>query len=137
MPTVQFSVDVRDARADSVEAEIGTTAVLKIFDGTMPANCATADAGTVLATLTLPSDWMAAASSGAIAKTGTWQDASADATGTAQYWRLYESTAATCHAQGDISTVAAGTGSMQMATTTITSGLPFTVASFGWTEGHA
>lgn len=134
---VQFSTTVRNDRADAVEVSIGATAVLKIFDGTMPANCATADAGTVLATLTLPTDWMDDAASGAIAKLGTWADASADASGTAQYWRLYESTATTCHAQGDISTVVAGTGSMQMASTGITSGLPLTVTSFGWTEGNA
>ena len=61
---MQYSVTVRNARLDAVESSIGTTPILKIFDGTMPANCAAADAGTVLATCTLPSDWMAAASSG-------------------------------------------------------------------------
>jgi hypothetical protein len=45
----------------------------------------------VLATLSLPSDFMAAASSGSKAKSGTWEDTSADNTGTAAHWRLYAS----------------------------------------------
>ena len=80
---LQLSVTVRNARLDAIETAIGVSPILKIRTGTAPANCAAADTGTVLATLTLPSDWMAAASAGAKAKSGTWQDSSADATGTA------------------------------------------------------
>ena len=81
---LQFSVAVRNARLDAIETAIGTAAVLKIRSGAPPANVATADSGTVLATLSLPSDWMAAASGGTKAKAGTWEDASADAAGTAE-----------------------------------------------------
>lgn len=70
---IQFSVGVRNARLDAIETTIGTSAVLKIRTGAAPANVATSDSGTVLATLTLPSDWMAAASSGSKAKSGTWK----------------------------------------------------------------
>ena len=76
--TLKYSVAVRNARLDSVESAIGVSAVLKIRTGAAPANCAAADSGTVLATVTLPSDWMAAASGGTKALSGTWQDASAD-----------------------------------------------------------
>jgi hypothetical protein len=78
---LQFSDTVRNARLDAIETAIGVSAVLKIRTGAAPANCAAADTGTVLATLSLPSDWMAAASGGSKAKSGTWQDAGADATG--------------------------------------------------------
>ena len=71
---LQFSVTVRNARLDAVETAIGASAVLKIRSGAAPANCATADSGTVLATCSLPSDWMAAASSGSKAKSGTRAD---------------------------------------------------------------
>lgn len=97
---LNLSTTVRNARLDTVESTIGTSARLKIRSGTKPAACATADAGTVLADLTLPSDWMAGASGGTKAKSGTWQDASADATGYAGHWRLYASDGTTCHAQG-------------------------------------
>ena len=68
----QFSTTARNAALDAIETAIGTSAVLKIRSGSVPADCGTADAGTVLATLTLPSDWLAAASGGSKSKSGTW-----------------------------------------------------------------
>lgn len=62
--TVQLSVTVRNARLDAIETAIGTSARLKIRTGAPPATCATADSGTVLADVTCPSDWLAAAASG-------------------------------------------------------------------------
>ncbi len=78
---LQLSVAVRNARLDAIEATVGATAVMKLRSGAQPATCATADSGTVIATLTLPADWMAAAGSGAKALLGTWQDLSADNSG--------------------------------------------------------
>lgn len=104
---VQLSTVVRNARLDTIETTIGVSAVLKIRTGAQPANCAAADSGTVLATLNLPSDYMSAAASGSKAMTGTWQDASADAAGTAAHWRLYASDGTTCLAAGSVD-IAAG-----------------------------
>lgn len=129
----QFSVAVRDARADAYEAAIGTSAVLKIFTGAQPANCAAADSGTVLATMTLPSDWMAASSSGAKAKSGTWQDLTADNGGTAAHYRVYASNGTTCHDQGTV-TATGGGGDMTLDSVAITAGQQVTITSFGWTE---
>lgn len=61
---IQFSVTAANALLDQIETTIGASAVMKIRTGAAPANCATADSGTVLATLTLPADWMSAASGG-------------------------------------------------------------------------
>ncbi len=134
--SVQLSVAVRNARLDAIETTIGTSAVLKIRTGATPADCATADSGTVLATLNLPSDWMAAASSGSKAKSGTWQDASADATGTAAHWRLYASDGTTCHAQGTV-TATGGGGDMTVDNTSFAAGQTFTVTTFTLTDGNA
>ena len=79
---LKFSVNVRNAELDAIEVAIGTAAILKIRTGAPPTNISDADTGTVLATLTLPSDWMAAAATGAKAKAGTWEDVAADADGT-------------------------------------------------------
>ena len=79
---IQRSTTVRNARLDAIETAIGVSAVLKIRTGAAPANVGTADSGTVLASLSLPSDWMAAASGGTKALSGTWEDTSADAGGT-------------------------------------------------------
>lgn len=133
---IQLSTAVRNARLDAIESTIGTAAVLKIRSGAAPADVATADSGTVLATLTLPSDWMAAASSGSKAKSGTWEDTSADATGTAAHFRLYASDGTTCHMQGTV-TATGGGGDMTVDNTSFASGQAFTVTSFTLTDGNA
>lgn len=134
--TVQFSTSVRNARLDAIETATGTSAVLKIRSGTVPANCATADAGTVLATCSLPSDYLAAASGGTKAKSGTWEDTSADNTGTAAHWRLYASDGTTCHAQGTV-TATGGGGDLQVDNTSFAAAQAFTVTSWTFTDGNA
>lgn len=134
--TIQLSTAVRNARLDSIESTIGTTAILRIRTGAAPADCATADSGTVLATLTLPSDWMAAASGGSKAKSGTWQDASADATGTAAHFRIYDSGGTVCGLQGTV-TLTGGGGDMTLDNTSIASGQTVTITSFTLTDGNA
>lgn len=134
--TLFFSVDVRNARLDAIETVIGTSPILKIFDGTPPANCAAADDGDVLATLTLPSDWMAAASSGSKALSGTWQDASADDTGTATYFRIYDSGETACDMQGTCSESGGG-GDMILQNTDLNAGQTFTIITFTITDGNA
>ncbi len=133
---VQLSVAVRNARLDSVETTIGTSAVLRIRSGAQPATCATADSGTVLATLNLPVDWMAAASSGSKAILGTWQDLSADATGTAGHFRIYDSGGTVCGIQGSI-TITAGGGDMTLDNTSIATGQTVTITSFTLTDSNA
>lgn len=133
---VQLSTAVRNARLDAIETTIGTSAILKIRTGAQPANCAAADSGTVLATLSLPSDWLAAASSGSKAKSGTWEDASADAAGTAGHFRVYDSGGSTCHIQGSI-TATGGGGDMTLDNTNIAAGQDIIVTSFTLTDGNA
>jgi hypothetical protein len=134
--SIQFSTTVRNARLDAIETAIGTSAVLKIRTGAAPANVATADSGTVLASCTLPSDWLAAASSGSKAKSGTWEDTSADATGTAAHFRIYASDGTTAHMQGTV-TATGGGGDMTVDNTSFASGQAFTVTGFTLTDGNA
>ena len=133
---IQFSAAVRDAELDAIETAVGTTAVLKIRTGTVPANVATADSGSVLATLTLPSDWMAASSSGAKAKSGTWQDTSADAAGTAAHFRIYASNGTTAHIQGTV-TATGGGGDLTLDNTSIALAQTVTITGFTLTAGNA
>lgn len=132
----QFSTTSRNASLDAIETAVGTSAVLKIRTGTVPADCGTADAGTVLATLTLPSDWLAAASGGSKSKSGTWEDASADATGTAAHFRVYASDGTTVHMQGTI-TATGGGGDMTLDNTSIASAQQVTITSFTLSAGGA
>lgn len=131
---LQYSVAVRNARLDAFESTTGVSAILKIRSGAVPATCATADAGTVLATVALPSDWMAAASAGSKALSGTWTDAAADATGTAGHFRIYANDGITCHAQG---TVGISATDMIVDNTSFATGQTFTVTTFTLTAGNA
>lgn len=133
---LQLSVAVRNARADAIESTIGTSPVLEIRSGAAPANCAAADSGTVLATLNLPSDWMAAASGGAKSINGTWEDTSADATGTAAHFRIKANGGSPCHAQGTV-TVTGGGGDLQVDNTSFATGQAFSITAFTITEGNA
>ncbi len=133
---VKMSVAVRNARLDAIETAIGVSAVLKIRSGAPPTNIADADSGTVLATLTLPSDWMAAAASGSKALAGSWADASADAAGTAGHFRIYASNGTTQHIQGTV-TATGGGGDMTLDNTSIAAGQSVTITGFTLTDGNA
>ncbi len=134
--SLQYSTAVRNARLDAVESTIGASAILEIRSGAPPATCATADSGTVLATVTLPADWMAAASGGSKSMSGTWQDTSADATGTAGHFRIKDSTGTTCHMQGTV-TATGGGGDMTVDNTSFAAGQSFSVSAFTLTAGNA
>jgi len=133
---IQLGTTVRNARLDAVESTIGTAPILKIRTGAAPATCATADSGTVLATITLPSDWMAAASGGAKAMSGSWADSSADNTGTAAHFRLYDSGGSTCHIQGTV-TVTGGGGDLTLDNVSISATQTVTITAFTLTDGNA
>lgn len=134
--TLQYSTAVRNAKLDAVETAIGASAVLKIRTGAVPANAAAADSGTVLASINLPSDWMAAASGGVKSKSGTWEDASADGTGTAAHFRIYASDGTTCHMQGTV-TATGGGGDLTVDNVNFAAGQGFTVSSFALNAGNA
>ena len=134
--TIQLSTSVRNARLDVIESTIGTSAILEIRTGAPPADCATADSGTLLASLSLPSDWMAAAASGSKAKSGTWQDTSANNTGTAGHFRVKDSGGTTCHIQGTV-TATGGGGDLLVDNTSFASGQSFTITAFQLTDGNA
>jgi hypothetical protein len=131
---IQLSVAARNARLDAIETAVGTAALMTIRTGAQPADCATANSGTVLATLSLPSDWLANAASGVKSKSGTWQDASADNTGTAAHFRIHDSGGTTCHMQGSVGTSAAD---LIVDSTSFTAGQQFTVTQFDLTDGNA
>lgn len=86
--------------------------------------------------MTLPSDWLAAASSGSKAKSGTWQDTSADATGTAAHFRIYASDGTTAHIQGTV-TATGGGGDLTLDNTSIASGQAITISSFSITAANS
>lgn len=125
----QKSIAVRNAGLDAIETAIGPSAVLKIFSGAEPANCAAADPSGLLCTIALPVDWMAAASAGAKAKLGTWSG-SAGAGGIAASWRIYAADGTTCGLQGNAT-------DMTFDNTNISTSQVVTVNTFTLTAGNA
>jgi hypothetical protein len=134
--TVQFDVGIRNARLDAVETNIGTAPILKIRTGSPPANVAASATGTVLATLTLPSDWMAAASGGSKALAGTWEDLSADADGSAGHFEITLSDGTTRKMQGTV-TATGGGGDMTVNNVVFATGQAFSITAFTLTDGNA
>ena len=130
----QLSVTVRNARLDAIETTIGVSPTLEIRSGAQPANCAAADSGTLLASMTLPSNWMNAASGGSMTLAGTWQDLSADNTGTAGHFRI--KAGATCHIQGNV-TATGGGGDIELSSTSITATQSVTITAFTITDANS
>lgn len=135
---IQMAAAVRNARLDAIETNIGTTVRIKVFTGAVPSDCTQANSGTDLVTITLPSDWLAAASGGTKAIAGSWTGtATAGSGATPGHWRLYNSSVTfdgtTCMMQG---TAAIGSGDMNF-NGTITSGQTVTVSTFTLTDGNA
>lgn len=132
---IQLSIAARNARLDSFETAAGATAKLQIRTGAQPANCAAAAAGTLLAELTLPSDWMAAASAGSKALAGSWSGTGA-AAGNAAHFRIVDNAGTTCHMQGSV-TATGGGGDMTLDNVVIASGQVVNITSFTLTDGNA
>jgi hypothetical protein len=131
---VQLAVNTRNARLDAIETEIGTAPILKLRTGAPPANCGTADSGTVLCSITLPSDYLSAASAGSKAKLGTWQGTASGGGGTIAHFRIYDSGGSVCHIQG---TCATGSGDMSLDNAVVADGQTITVTAFTLTDGNA
>lgn len=134
--SVQWSATLRNALLDQIETTIGVSAVVKFFTGSPPANCAAADSGTKIVEFDLASDWAAAASGGSKSFNNTPISATAVATGTLGYYRVYNSTAVTCHEQGTI-TATGGGGDLTVDNTSVTSGQTVNITSWSKTASGA
>lgn len=119
----------RNRQADSIGDDFNN-ATLKIYTGTQPA-AGGAATGTLLVTITLPADAMAAASGGVASKSGTWSATASD-TGTAGWFRI-ESSAGSRWYDGAV-TATGGGGEIELTSTSITSGQTVTITSFSVTQ---
>lgn len=117
--------------------------VLEIRTGAPP-GAGAADTGTLLASITLPTPAFGAASGGDPAtanKNGTWEDASADADGTAGHFRIKQSGDAGAGAadateeriEGTVS-VTGGGGDLELDNTSIATGQTVTITTFDVTH---
>ena len=133
---INNSVEVRNARLDAIETAIGASPILRIYSGAKPTATTDAATGTLLAEMALPSDWLAAASGGVKAKSGTWNDLSANNSGVAGYYRIWNNAGTVTHMQGTV-TETGGGGDMELDNTDINATQNVTVTAFSITAGNA
>ena len=131
---LSYSTAIRNAQLDQITTAVGTTAKLRIYSGTRPANVAASITGTQLAELTCNATFAPAASGGVLTLNSITSDASADATGTATHFRLWNSAGSTAMIDGDVSTSASD---LNLNSTSITVGGSVAVTSFTITAGNA
>jgi len=132
--TIQMSTALRNARSAAIETTIGTAPKVQIRSGAQPANCAAADAGTLLAEFTLPSDW-STQTGGVLTFSGLPLSVTAAGSGTAAHYRIKDSAGTTCHSQGSV-TATGGGGDMTVDNTAIASGQSVQITSWTITEGN-
>jgi hypothetical protein len=132
---LQYSPELRTAKQAAIEAAVGTAPLLEFNSGSPPADTATARSGVQLAVSALPSDWLAAAASGAVGKTGTWT-VTGVAAGNIGYFRIYAAgSPSLCHMQGTV-TATGGGGDMTLDNIAIAAAQVITVNSFTLTAAN-
>lgn len=132
--TVSLSTAARNGELDAITVALGSSPLLRIYNGTPPATAGTALSGnTKLAELAMSATPFPAASAGVLTANSITTESSADSTGTASFYRLYKSDGTTCVAQGSVGTSASD---LNLNTTSIVAGGPVAVTSFTYTAGN-
>ena len=126
-----YSTAVRNAMLDAITAAIGSNGLLRIYDGSRPASGGSAT--TKLAELALSATAAPGASGGVLTFSSITQDSSADATGTATWFRIVTS-GGTFVIDGNVGTSGSD---LNLTTTSIVATQPVSVTSFVITEANA
>lgn len=130
---IAYVSTLRNTRMDAINTAVNAgpaAGLLRIYDGTRPATGGTAT--TLLAELTFTDPAFAAASGGVLTASAITQDSSANATGTATWFRVVDSTAAIVM-DGNVGTSGSD---LNLTTTAIVITQPVSVTSFVLTEGN-
>ena len=122
---------IRNAMLDAITTRAGASALLRIYDGSRPARGGTAT--TLLAELTCNATFAPAAASGVLTLNAITQDASANATGTATWFRIVKSDGTSFVLDGNVGTSGSD---LNLTTTSIVATQPVSVSSFTITEGN-
>jgi hypothetical protein len=131
---LKFDATTRSSMADAITTRVGSSGILRIYSGTRPANVAASITGTVLAELTCNATFAPAASGGVLTLNSITSDTSANATGTATHFRLFQSNGTTAIVDGDVGTSGSD---LNLNTVSIVSGATVAVTSFTITAGNA
>lgn len=131
MAIIRFVTAVKNSALDTIKTAIDAgsgAGTIKIYTGTQPTSPADAiTTQTLLGTLTF-SDPCGTSASGTLTMSAITQDSAADATGTATWARIADSTGATV-CDVDV-TATGGGGTLQFNTTSFVIGGPILISSF-------
>jgi len=97
---MKLSLSMRNQMISQYEVLLGINPVLELRSGSAPGSCEDSDSGILLASITLPSDWMVPPVAGTVSIQGTW-NGTGIASGTAGHYRLKTSGGAV-HEQGTV-----------------------------------
>lgn len=121
---------LRNTMLDTITTSVGNAALLRIYDGSRPATGGAAT--TLLAELTCGTPFAAGAASGVLTLGAITQDSSANATGTATWFRIVTS-GGSFRIDGNVGTSGSD---LNLTTTSIVAGQPVQITSFTITEGN-
>lgn len=131
MAIIRFVTAAKNSALDAIKTAIDAgsgAGTIKVYNGTQPTAASDAvTTQTLLATLTF-SDPCGSSSSGTLTMSAITQDTAADATGTATWARIADSTGATVF-DADVTNTGSG-GTIQFNTTNFVSGGPVLISSF-------
>jgi hypothetical protein len=130
--TLAFASAIRNAWLDAITTAAGASGKLRIYNGSRPATGGTPT--TLLAELTLNATFAPGASGGVLTLNAITNDSSADAAGTATWFRIVKSDGTTHVLDGDLGTSGSD---LNLNTTTIAAGGPVAVSSFTITAPNA
>lgn len=132
-----FDTTLRNNRLDQITSRVGGGALIRFYTGTRPANVATAvTTQTLLGTCTGGTPFAGSASGGTLTANAITQDSAADATGTATWFRIFQSNGTTAVIDGDCGIAGSGAEAI-LNTISIVTGGPIQVTSLTFTEGNA
>lgn len=133
MANLKLSTAARSSMMTALNTAIGTSCQWRIYSGTQPAGPDSAATGTLLAELTGNASAFGTVSNGVLTASAITQDSSANATGTAGYFRILTS-GSVAVIDGDVGTSGAD---LNLNSTAITTGAIVQISSATFTAGNA
>ena len=130
---ISYADTLRTSRMQAVADLAGNAALIRIYSGTRPTN--EGAEGTLLAELTCDTPFEATVTNGVLTLGTITDDSSANASGTASWFRIYSAGAAAIVCDGDVGVAGSG-ADLILDSTSITATQTVSIDTFVITEGN-
>jgi len=130
---LSYRTSLRNTMLQALADDVGTSGILRIYSGSVPADITVALAGqAVLAEITCNASQFGTISGGVLTVSATTQDSSANTTATPTFFRVFKSDGTTAVLQGSASV---GSGDLNLSSS-ISVGQTVDLTSWTITEGN-